>query len=111
MLVLLFHLLSNIPSVVLHDIVLPDENYVKNSKCWGYENDCDIDQSFSKRMRCSRSEDIHTFFKEADFGYVAKRINSMEDICVPQGLDLKNFKRLKKSFAFTFTYIPCKGLL
>merc|ERR1719412_2361204 len=36
-------------------------------------------------MRCSRSEDIHTFFKEADFGYVAKRINSMEDICVPRG--------------------------
>ena len=92
MLGLLFYLVSRIPFVVLDDTVLPDEYYIKNSKCWGYENDCDIDQSFSKRIGCSRPEDIQTFFKEADFGYVAKRINSMEDICVPRGLYLKILK-------------------
>ena len=48
------------------------------SKCFGYEKQCDINESISKRIQCTKSEDVKTFFNETDFGYVKKRINTMD---------------------------------
>jgi protein O-GlcNAc transferase len=53
----------------------------KETQCWGYETDCDRQKSLSNRIQCSRPEDKDKFFDEADFGYVAKKINSMEEMC------------------------------
>ena len=67
---------------------LPDEHYFKkgsSTKCFGYEKQCDINESISKRIQCSKSEDVQTFFRETDFGYVKKRINTMQDMCIPRG--------------------------
>ena len=69
--------------LLLEDIQsLPGDHgqlYIKDStKCY-------LNEKLSNRMKCSNPEDYQTFFTEADFGYVNKRVDSMENICVPRG--------------------------
>ena len=53
-----------------------------NGKCWGYEKNCDFKDSLSSQnIKCSNPEDVSKFFLEADFGYVQKRINSLQTLC------------------------------
>ena len=52
------------------------------SKCWGYENNCEFKDSLSSQnIKCSNSEDVSKFFQEADFGYVQKRLHSLQTMC------------------------------
>ena len=54
--------------------------YYIGEKCWGYEKHCN--KSFSSELiQCSEKEDIPIFFKEADFGYVQKNLDSLSTIC------------------------------
>lgn len=60
-------------------------------KCWGYEKDCKVKDYFSYPV----CDDIHhgwaktleeqqlLFWNQADFGYVKKRLDTMEFICKP----------------------------
>ena len=47
-------------------------------QCWGYEEDCELENSYSSRIQCSSPEDVETFYQEADFGYVRKRLDTMQ---------------------------------
>ena len=88
-------------------------------QCWGYEEDCEIENSYSKRIQCSSTEDAETFYQEADFGYVRKRLDTMQTFCKPRsGLDgfLKCSEQLQhcsaKDLWIDFRDIPQrKGLL
>ena len=53
-------------------------------QCWGYEEDCEIENSYSKRIQCSSTQDAETFYQEADFGYVRKRLDTMQTFCKPR---------------------------
>ena len=55
-----------------------------DQKCWGYEEDCDLENSYSNRINCSTVEDVETFYQEADFGYVRKRLDTMQTFCKPR---------------------------
>ena len=82
--------------LLLEDIhSLPGDDgqlYLKDS------SKCYLNEKLSNRMKCSNPEDYQTFFTEADFGYVSKRVNSMENICVPRG-------KLRFSISITVTEI------
>ena len=61
-----------------------------NKKCWGYEEDCETENSYSKGVECETEIDPYSgrisrdiFFDEADFGYVRSRTNSFMSICEP----------------------------
>jgi hypothetical protein len=66
--------------------------YLKTSgKCWGYEEDCKPENSFSKEIECETEKDPYSgrisrdiFYDEADFGYVRTRLGSMMSICEPR---------------------------
>ena len=61
------------------------EHLPPKGKCWGYEKDCDFKDSISNQsINCPNSEDVSKFFQEADFGYVDKRIKSMQTMCKPR---------------------------
>ncbi len=70
------------------DVFLPEYQkpffFLRDQKCWGYEPGCDKSNSFSQKIKCSHPEDVEVFYKEADFGYVAKRIATLETMCEPE---------------------------
>ena len=88
-------------------------------QCWGYEEDCELENSYSSRIQCSSPEDVETFYQEADFGYVRKRLDTMQTFCKPRsGSDgfLKCSEQLQhcsaKDLWIDFRDIPQrKGLL
>ncbi|XP_014671955.1 PREDICTED: EGF domain-specific O-linked N-acetylglucosamine transferase-like [Priapulus caudatus] len=65
------------------------------SVCWGYEDDCTEDHQYS-HPKCdgqfiSKGSSIHnkvdqvsTFYKTADFGYVKKKMESLTVVCQPE---------------------------
>merc|ERR1712212_407964 len=60
-------------------------HFPPNGKCCGYEKNCDFKDSLSsENIKCSNSEDVSKFFQEADFGYVQKRIKSLQTLCKPR---------------------------
>lgn len=59
--------------------------------CWGYEDNCEADLSYS-RPSCygehktwfkSIKEQISLFYEQGDFGYIRKQRNSIMVICEP----------------------------
>ena len=84
----LAYLISVLTPAFSEDVFLPE--YQKpfyhrlNSKCWGYEEGCDRSNAFSQNIKCSHPEDVEVFYREADFGYVAKRLDSLLTMCDPQ---------------------------
>ena len=52
---------------------LPDD-----LECYGYEEDCVLENSYSKDIQCENDADIETFYNEADFGYVKYRLDTMQ---------------------------------
>ena len=62
-------------------------HFPPKGKCWGYEKNCEFKDSLSSQsIKCPNSdqEDVSKFFTEADFGYVQKRIKSMQTLCKPR---------------------------
>ena len=62
-------------------------HFPPKGKCWGYEKNCEFKDSLSSQsIKCPNSdqEDVSKFFTEADFGYVQKRIKTMQTLCKPR---------------------------
>lgn len=60
--------------------------------CWGYEPDCPQHLGYSdpqcpgdhKGWVSSKSQQLNTFFDQADFGFVKQQIHSMSVLCQPE---------------------------
>lgn len=71
------------------------KNLVDRSKCWGYEEYCSRENSFSPAI-CpgekpawlkSKDEQWKQFYSQADFGYVRQQISEMSVLCAPRYQD------------------------
>lgn len=60
--------------------------------CWGYESDCPSHLGYSnahcpgdhKGWVNTKSQQLQTFFEQADFGYIKKQRGSKKVLCHPQ---------------------------
>lgn len=78
------------------------EKYVAN-KCWGYEQGCRPERSFS-RPSCpgdhrgwvrSKLEQINTFYKQGDFGYIKEQLEELTLLCKPKHIQDSSFECTK----------------
>ncbi|CAH1389195.1 unnamed protein product [Nezara viridula] len=69
----------------------PFKKYLGKNKCWGYEPNCKPENSFS-RPACpgdhqgwvrSKFEQVNTFYKQGDFGYIKEQLEELQTICKP----------------------------
>ncbi|CAF1062220.1 unnamed protein product [Didymodactylos carnosus] len=70
------------------------EQAIDNStKCWGYESDCQMNNSNrsflvqcpddSRGWTTSKEKQIHEFWRQGDFGYIAEKRNELRSFCTP----------------------------
>ncbi|XP_055952447.1 EGF domain-specific O-linked N-acetylglucosamine transferase-like [Argiope bruennichi] len=70
----------------------PYKSLLDLKKCWGYEKDCTPDLRYSaptcnkssRGWAKSKAEQIETFFKQGDFGYIRERMDELTQICTPK---------------------------
>lgn len=67
----------------------------KNMPCWGYEDDCDLLNQFSKPYCVHHhqpwaktvEDQVRLFWEQGDFGYIKKMKSQVIDLCQPKELD------------------------
>uniref|UniRef100_A0A0N4ZHL2 Uncharacterized protein n=1 Tax=Parastrongyloides trichosuri TaxID=131310 RepID=A0A0N4ZHL2_PARTI len=78
---LLFKLLLLLIFILKSKTILLPSEY----KCWGYEDDCNSNLSYSfSKIKCKKDTTAETkkiFFNQGDFGYIKPHISSLASIC------------------------------
>ena len=68
------------------------QHHANKDVCWGYEDDCSLEPKSYSHPICSedhqgwvktKKEQIQTFYKQADFGFVKSVRNSLSLLCEP----------------------------
>lgn len=67
------------------------KSHLNQSKCWGYEHNCDWNKQFSipacpgdhKGWVNTKFDQINTFYTQADFGYIKQQLREMKLLCEP----------------------------
>jgi len=85
------------------DVECSFKNILNTKLCWGYEPDCPPHLGYSN-AKCpgdhkgwvnTKSQQLQTFFDQADFGYVRKQRESKKMLCQPlDKVRLGNFEYL-----------------
>lgn len=66
--------------------------HLDKNVCWGFEDDCDASRRYSspvcdgdhKGWVKTKREQVDTFYKQADFGYIRHYKSSMKVLCKPE---------------------------
>lgn len=90
-LAIFFNLNPDIAAECAADKYCPYKIHLNRIACWGYEGNCSRDYRYSYPVCLGdaqgwvkRKEDqIETFLRQGDFGYVAERLQEMKTICEP----------------------------
>ncbi|XP_043287988.1 EGF domain-specific O-linked N-acetylglucosamine transferase isoform X2 [Venturia canescens] len=95
-----FHSFPKIVQECRNDSTCPYKNEIDEKGCWGYEEDCKPENSFSvpycpgdhKGWVATKKAQVETFYAQGDFGYVKDQRNEMMMLCVPLFLDDSSFE-------------------
>lgn len=72
--------------------ICPFKEHLDQTACWGYERGCAATETYSN-MSCpgdargwvtTKEEQLTTFFRQADFGFVQEQLSEMGMYCTPQ---------------------------
>ncbi|KAG6454034.1 EGF domain-specific O-linked N-acetylglucosamine transferase [Manduca sexta] len=85
-----FNAFPNIAKACILDPECQYKTLTETKACWGYENECDIKDSYHIRPICpgdhrgwvkTKEAQYDTFYTQADFGYIKEQINELMVMC------------------------------